>query len=486
MTRLAKLLGISTFRWLLAYCLLFGLAAAGVVGYIYWQTNDLLSRQVIQTLASEVKGLREQFELGGIRLLDKVVNERSGNAGNGLYYLGSAQGAKLSGNLSGFPSELPGDAGGGTFHYVKAGGAVDGRSAVGVAIAVPGGYSLVVGRDIEDQREFADTVKRILLWGLTILAVLGLGGGYLASRGLLGRIDGMRATSETIMAGDLSQRIPVTGAGDEFDRLAHSLNGMLERIEQLMTAMREVTDNIAHDLRTPLSRVRTRLESGLRQAKGDGVAREAVVKSIEDTDDLIKTFNAMLSLARLEAGTAGERSEIDIGRLVMDAVELYEPLAEEKGVRLTAQTPAGLMVLGDRQLLGQAVTNLIDNGLKYGAGGPAAAIEISARAEAGQAEIAVADRGPGVGEADRERAMKRFVRLDASRSQPGSGLGLSLVGAVARLHGGGVRLEDNRPGLRVVIALPLAAPHNVAAAAATAAGPAAGAEAGRKIEGRRA
>ena len=459
MTALAKLLATTAFRWLLAYSLVFILAAAGVVGYIYWQTNDLLTRQVIQTLESEVKGLREQFELGGIRLLDRVVTERSLNAGSGLYFLGGADGAHLSGNLSGFPSELPSDPSGGTFHYTRTGTPTgDDRPAVGVAIAVPGGYMLVVGRDIADQLEFAGTLRRILLWGLASIAALGLGGGFLASRGILSRIDGMRATTETIMAGDLSQRIPVTGAGDEFDRLAHSLNGMLVRIEQLMGAMREVSDNIAHDLRTPLSRLRTRLESALRETKGDGVNREQVTRCIEETDDLIKTFNAMLSLARLEAGAGGERSDVDIGQLVADASELYEPVAEERGVRLSAQTAAGIKIVADRQLLGQAVTNLIDNALKYGAAanGAAPVIHISAVIAGGAAEIKVADNGAGIAAADRERALQRFVRLEASRSQPGSGLGLSLVAAVARLHGGSVRLEDNAPGLSVVIALPLA------------------------------
>ena len=458
MTALAKLLGTTAFRWLLAYCLAFIIASAGVVGYIYWQTNDLLTHQVVQTLDSEVKGLREQFELGGIRLLDKVVAERSANAGSGLYFLGGADSARLSGNLSGFPSELPSDAGGGTFHYARAGGSGgEERSAVGVAIAVPGGFTLVVGRDIADQLEFAGTMRRILLWGLGLIAALGLGGGLLASRGILGRIDGMRGTAETIMAGDLSRRIPVTGDGDELDRLAHSLNGMLERIEQLMVAMREVSDNIAHDLRTPLSRLRTRLESALRDAKSGGVNRDQVVRSIEETDELIKTFNAMLSLARLEAGTSGERTEVDLGELAAGAADLYEPVAEERGIRLTTRAAPGLIVTADRQLLGQAVTNLIDNALKYGATGLGehAAIDISVSAAGPLAEIAVADQGAGIALVDRERALKRFVRLETSRSQPGTGLGLSLVVAVARLHGGSVRLEDNEPGLRVVIALPL-------------------------------
>ena len=455
MTALARLLSTSTVRWLIAYCAVFGIAAAGVVGYIYWQTNDLLTRQVVQTLAAEVKGLREQFDLGGVPLLARVVTERSLNAGSGLYLLSSAEGAKLAGNLSGFPSELPGESGGGIFHYARASTAAKAtpdREAVGVAIAVPGGYTLVVGRDIVDQRDFAETVRRILLGGLGALAVLGLGGGLVAGRGILARIEGMRGTAESIMSGDLSRRVPVSGSADELDRLAGSLNGMLERIEQLMTGMREVSDNIAHDLRTPLSRLRTRLESALREAKGGGVAREAVAGAIEETDGLIKTFNAMLSLARLEAGAAGTLAVTDLGSLVTDAAELYEPVAEERGVHLTTAITEGVMVEADRQLLGQAVTNLIDNALKYGAG---SAIDVAVRRDGVAAEIVVTDHGPGVADGDRERALKRFVRLEASRSESGSGLGLSLVAAVARLHGGTLRLEDNVPGLRVVIALPL-------------------------------
>jgi len=455
-TALAKLLATTTVRWLIAYCLLFGISAAGVVGYIYWQTDDLLTRQVVQTLAAEVKGLREQFDLGGIPLLTQVVGERSTGSTGSLYLLTEANGARLAGNLSGFPAELPGESGGGTFHYARAStvaNATPERAAVGVAIAVPGGYTLVVGRDISDQRDFAATLRRILLWGLGAIAALGIGGGLVAGHSLLARIEAMRATALSIMSGDLSRRVPMNGSADEFDRLAGSLNAMLERIEQLMTGMREVSDNIAHDLRTPLSRLRTRLETALREAKGEGVAPEAVAGAIDETDNLIKTFNALLSLARLEAGASGSLESTELGPLVADAVELYEPLAEERGIHLRTSIASGVAVEADRQLLGQAVTNLIDNALKYGA---KSAIEVTVRRDGMSAEIVVADRGPGIEAADRERALKRFVRLEPSRSAPGSGLGLSLVAAVARLHGGALRLEDNAPGLRVVIALPLA------------------------------
>ena len=461
MTALASLLTTSTVRWLIAYCLVFGIAAAGVVGYIYWQTNTLLTQQLVQTLLAEENGLRDQFEIGGVPQLARIIAERTTQDDGGLYLLGGPDGTKIAGNLSGFPPELSSISNeGGLFHYNRSpsvANATPDRVATGVAIAVPGGYTLVVGRDSEDQRDFTGTLRRILLWGLGTITALGLGGGVMAGRGILARIEGMRATAETIMAGDLSRRVPVTGSADEFDRLAGSLNGMLERIEQLMTGMREVSDNIAHDLRTPLSRLRTRLESALREARDGGVARDAVAGAIDETDGVIKTFNALLSLARLEAGTAGSLTPTDLGLVVADAAELYEPVAEEKGTGLTTAIAEGVAVAADRQLLGQAVTNLIDNALKYGEG---TGIDVSVRRNGVWGEITVADHGPGVRAEDRERALKRFVRLEPSRSEPGSGLGLSLVAAVARLHGGTVRLEDNEPGLRAVIALPLVAQQN--------------------------
>ena len=264
------------------------------------------------------------------------------------------------------------------------------------------------------------------------------------------------------MEGDLAGRLPVSGSGDELDRLAQSLNLMLARIEQLMAGLREVSDNIAHDLKTPLNRLRNRVEEALREPYDEAANRETLERTIEEADGLIKTFNALLSIARLEAGAGGEnREKLDLAALVSDVAELYEPVAEERGIALKAEASTPIVIHGDRQLLGQAITNLIDNALKYGAptaeGGNGWAPEVGVRAEThdGVAEIIVTDRGPGVPAAERERVLARFVRLEASRSEPGSGLGLSLVAAVARLHGGSLRLEDNEPGLRVVLTLPM-------------------------------
>jgi signal transduction histidine kinase len=295
------------------------------------------------------------------------------------------------------------------------------------------------------------------------MALVSIGGGYWVSRKLLTRIDAVSATSRTIMEGDLTGRLPVHGSGDELDRLSESLNLMLARIEQLMAGLREVSDNIAHDLKTPLNRLRNRVEEALREPHGEPVYREALERTIEEADGLIKTFNALLSIARLEAGAGGEnREQLDVSELVRDVAELYEPVAEERGILLKAETAPPLVIRADRQLLGQAIANLIDNAIKYGApdaaqenGGAAPEVEVSVGANEGVAEIVVTDRGPGVPEAERERVLNRFVRLEASRCEPGSGLGLSLVAAVARLHGGTLKLEDNAPGLRVVLALPI-------------------------------
>jgi signal transduction histidine kinase len=252
----------------------------------------------------------------------------------------------------------------------------------------------------------------------------------------------------------------VAGTGDEFDRLGSSLNAMLERIEGLMRGLKEVSDNIAHDLKTPLTRLRNRAEEALRTAKTEDDWRGALEDTIAEADGLIETFNALLMIARSEAGRVdGEMTELDAAEVVQTVGELYDPVAEEKGAALVVDAPAPMPVCGNRELIGQALANLVDNALKYGVpeGADAASpppITLAARAVPGGVELSVADRGPGIPAEDRERAIERFVRLESSRSRPGSGLGLSLASAVARLHGGTLALADNEPGLKVVITLP--------------------------------
>ncbi len=377
--------------------------------------------------------------------------------GPGLYYLADPNGRKLSGNLNRIPPEFADSPKGGVFIYQRRGES-DGENRLAVAIPVDlgTGHVLLIGRDIEQQRHFADSVRRAFLIGFGALSVLGLIAGLAVSRMTLKRMDQMTAASRSIMAGDLSQRIPLRGDGGELDGLAVSLNEMLERIEGLMSGLREVSDNIAHDLKTPINRLRNSAEAALRDPRGEAAYREGLERTIEKADELIKTFNALLLIARLEAGPLEESLEnFDLGSLVEDVAELYLPAAEEAGFHLAIEAEKGIGVFANRQLIGQAIANLIDNAIKYSRGGqPGSAITVIAARNGRGALISVGDRGPGISEADRQRVLKRFVRLEESRTKPGTGLGLSLVAAVARLHHGELRLEDNEPGLKVILLFP--------------------------------
>ena len=396
------------------------------------------------------------------RACERPSTERAAEPGSGLYLLLDEAGRKIAGNLSAIPSELSVPGKGAVFSHSRTfeGTSRTPRLAVGVPVEVPGGYTLVVGRDIEDQRRFADTMWQVALWSVGLLSLLGVGAGLLISRSVLTRIDAVSEASRKIMSGDLSRRIPLAGSGDELDRLAESLNAMLARIEELMAALREVSDNIAHDLKTPLTRLRNRAEAALRSQDDPAAYRDGLSKTMEEADELIRTFNSLLLIARLEAGAVAESmAPVDPASVIADVAELYEPVAEQAGLQLEIAAREGLHISANRELVSQAVANLVDNAIKY-----STAADADRRADRGvrivmdsvgdNIEIAVADCGPGIAPQDRQRALQRFVRLEKSRSQPGSGLGLSLVAAVARLHGGSIRLEDNAPGLKAVLVLP--------------------------------
>ena len=297
--------------------------------------------------------------------------------------------------------------------------------------------------------------------------MLGLGGGIFVARRVLRRIDAMTGTTQRIMAGDLSGRLPVGRSGDELDRLAENLNAMLERIEALMMGLKEVSDNIAHDLKTPLTRLRNRAEEALAKSGSEAEYRSALERTIEESDGLIRTFNALLMIARAESGQArGNMDDFDAAEVASGIQELYEPLAEDGGMTLRVKTaPAPLH--GNRELISQALANLVENAIKYGKPLPPAQplgadavrigakeILIEARRDGDPVLLSVTDHGPGIPEADRGHAVERFVRLEASRTQPGSGLGLSLASAVATLHGGELRLGDGNPGLTATLAIP--------------------------------
>lgn len=448
------------FRVAAASAAAFLIVAALIVGTLFWQTNTLLTDQVVEELRGEAAELAREAAGADPAAFAEKINLRSRIGGGSLYYLAEPAGHKLAGNLDAVPPEIAGSPTGGVFRYRRGG---EERLGVAMPVAIGLGLELVIGRDIEEQFALAEGIKRTFLWGFGALALAAVLSGLWAGRSVLRRIDVINATTRSIMAGDLSRRVPVTGSADELDELSESLNGMLDRIEQLMNGLREVSDNIAHDLKTPLNRLRNSAEAALRDPRGADAYREGLEATIEKADDLIKTFNALLLIARLEAGVVEESAEVfDLGSLVRDVAELYEPVAEEAGLALEIDAADGIEVRANRQLVGQAVANLADNAIKYSAraaqGPVAPVIAVKARATNGAAEFSVADRGPGIEAKDRERALRRFVRLEKSRTQPGTGLGLSLVAAVARLHNGAVRLEDNAPGLKVVVTLPRVAP----------------------------
>lgn len=453
-----RLFRTHAFRLAALYLLVFAASVIGVLFFVYLTSADFVGRQTEATLDAEVTGLAEQYAQRGLSGLVQIVAARSaGDRGDGMLYLVTdPDGRPLAGNLKGWPRGLPAQSGSLSFRIAvpEAGepGESDTHPARGKLFAVPGGYRLLVARDVSDAAAFRDRIKMTLLWSGLVAIGIGVIGGAAMSRNLLRRVEEVNRTAERVIAGNLSDRVPLQGTNDEFDQLAANLNGMLDQIERLMTAMREVTDNVAHDLRTPLSRLRARLELALLgPAKPEGQA-EAVRAAIDEADRLLATFNALLRIAEAESGARGNaEEEVDLAAVARGVVELYEPLADEQGRALRLDCEVGARLQGNRHLLAQAIVNLVDNALKYGRTGE---IAVAARRGPGCVAIEVADRGPGIPDADRESVFDRFVRLEPSRSTPGNGLGLSLVRAVARRYDATVTLDDNNPGLRVRMVFP--------------------------------
>jgi signal transduction histidine kinase len=459
-TALGKLLRTTAFKLALAYLTVFAALSMVVLGYVAWHANALLAGQLNATVNAEITGLAEQYRQGGIRKLVAVVDERSNRAPSGtLYLLTTFSGEVLAGNVVAAPASSLAEAGEREIPYQRTGEtATAPYPAVVRVFLLPGGYRLMVGRDTEERERLSGVIANAVQWSLALVIVLGLAGGVFVARRVLKRLDAMTETSRTIMAGDLSGRLAVTGSDDEFDRLAQATNAMLDRINELMAGLKEVSDNIAHDLKTPLTRLRNRAEAALRDARSEEDWQTAMEQVIAESDGMIRIFNALLLIARAESGGArGQLAEVDLAEIARGVAELYEPLAEERGARLTAHAPERVPVLGNRELIGQLAANLVENALNYGAIDGAGEVHVAATADGGEARLIVADRGPGIPPEDRHRAMERFVRLDTSRSRPGSGLGLALAAAVSRLYGGSLALEDNAPGLRAVVTLPQAA-----------------------------
>jgi signal transduction histidine kinase len=460
-TALARLLRTTALRLTLVYLVVFALFAGALLGYFAWNTRRLITEQIAATVDAEITGMAEQHRLGGIRRLVIIIENRARHPSSNLYLVTTFAGEGLAGNVGSLNPGVLQSEGPTETAYRRIGEQDDAEHYALVRVMqLPGGFRLLVGRDLEERERLNDIIMAAGRWSIAVVVVLGLAGGFLVGRRVLKRIDAMTGTTRRIMAGDLSGRLPVGRSGDELDRLAEGLNVMLERIEALMRGLKEVSDNIAHDLRTPLTRLRNRAEEALRGATNEAEYRAALEATIEESDELIRTFNALLMIARAESGQARENmTGLDAAEIARGVGELYEPLADDRGLKLRVEAPAPAPVRGNRELVSQALANLVDNAIKYarpnsGIDGADAEIVVSAASDGDRILLSVADHGPGIAEADRDRAVERFVRLERSRSEPGSGLGLSLASAVARLHGGELKLEDNHPGLKTVLALP--------------------------------
>ena len=463
MTGLRRLVGTTAFKLSVIYMLASALFAGGLLLYVGWNARRLIDEQIGQTLTAQINGLVDQYRIGGIRRLSGIIERRSLQPGAFLFLLQGAAGEPIAGNISGVSVAVMARSDLVETSYQRL-EEIDGltqsvtREALVRIVQLPGNQRLLVGRDHEERERLNGVLGqaiRVLIGALLLFG--GLGAFFVAQRALA-RMDAMTATSQSIMAGDLSGRLPVSGSGDELDRLAISLNAMLVRIGGLMQGMKEVSDNIAHDLKTPLTRLRNSAEQALRSGGSAQDYRRALERTIDESDGLMRTFNALLLIARTEAGAGADAfTTVDVSRLLTDFAEIYEPSAEEGGGVLHAAIAPGLHVQGNRELLGQAVANLLDNALKYAqpASGARVEITLATAISAGHLLISVADNGPGIPAEQHAKAIERFGRLDDSRNKPGSGLGLSLVAAVAHLHKGRLSLDDHAPGLKVTLELPL-------------------------------
>ncbi|QFT00854.1 Signal-transduction histidine kinase senX3 [Labrenzia sp. THAF191b] len=459
MTRLTRFTRTTAFKLSLLYIAVFTVMSGVLLFYLADNTDNLMSEQVVQSVDSELKTLADVYVRGGVRDLVETIDRRSRHPDASLYLLVDFAGNALVGNIARLPTTVLEEADGGLrrVRYTRLGQDAEDveRQAMVRTFELRGGFRLLVGRDLGDQLRFSNLLANALRLWLVVVVVMAAITWLFVSRRVMKRIDEISATSRTIMQGELSGRLPVAGNDDEFDRLAINLNTMLDRIELLMQSMKDVTDNIAHDLKTPLTRLQTRIENALREAKGEEGYRSALEATLEESDQLLRIFNALLRIARVESmAPASVMEPTDLNKLVAEVAELYEPLVEDEGGKLETDLPEGLKADCNRDLISQVLVNLIENALKYGR--PETGdllIRLGGREDDGRIVLSVTDNGPGIPEKDQDRVKERFVRLEESRSEPGTGLGLSLVKAVARLHGGDLRFMNEDPGLSARIDL---------------------------------
>lgn len=443
-------------RFALIYALVFGASAFLLAAALWYSTLGLLQGQAQDAVRNDSQTLLEHYQIGGIESLDMAIANRLHRSTDpdGIYLLANSEGDLLEGNLDLWPAEL-------THAEVWYELPVRQHGIRSTALLrmeiLPDGMKLLVGRDMRARLELRNVLRAGLIWAFCLVVVLGVLGAVLIRSLFQRTIRDISMTTSAIARGDISRRVPVSGLGDEFDDLTLTINDMLDRISRLMDGVRQVSNAIAHDLRTPVTRARARLEDAALYAHSNEEMEAAINRAIQDLDGIMAVFQALLRISEIEAGARRAAFAVfDLSAVLRDIDELYDAVAEEKGISLKTIVKQPLMMFGDWELIQQAVVNLLDNALKFSSSGTP--LELVAQPVNGVVLIVVADRGPGIAEQDRSRATERFFRAETARHTSGSGLGLALVAAVAQLHGGTLNLEDNNPGLRAVLALPVGMP----------------------------
>ena len=454
----------ATTRLIAVHLLLVALSTAGVLAFLYWSTNSLIEGEMREVVNAELTGLSEDYQRRGTLGLARAIDRRLASAEerDAVYLLTDAYGGRIAGNLEAWPPTVAPGSGWVELKLYR----TDRKRAAPIAAAsirLAGGERLLVGRDAEARTLFGQALRGALLQSLLAALLLSLITGWLLSRFVLSRIRDIARTAGDIMSGDLGRRVPLRGSGDEFDRLSETLNRMLGQIEALVANLRTTTDSLAHDLRSPLTRLRGQLAELAEPALEEERRQALVTRAVTETEGLLRTFASLIEISRAEAGLARADFEpVDLGKLARDAVELYEPAATDRDVTLVLKGSAPA-IQGHGQLIAQALSNLLENALRYAPAGSTVTVEVGSGAN--EASIAVLDHGPGIPEDQRETVLQRFATLDPSRGAhdggQGTGLGLALVAAVAKMHGGRIALADNAPGLVARLYFPLEQPDSV-------------------------
>jgi signal transduction histidine kinase len=454
---LAKTLRSSTFKLALICIAIFGGVVLGLFSYVYWSTAAYVRGRSDDAIAAEQKILRKIYDdkgRGGVTaaIEDRIADER---LESGVYLLADPSFNRVAGNLKVWPSTLKEAEGWRNFSAQEGEADASGRAVLRARLdTLPDGYHLLIGKDIDDLGDFTSRIRTALVLGVSLIFVLAGVAGVAVTRRTVARIESISATSRAIMESGLGERIPLRGTHDEWDRLAENLNSMLDRVEALMAQVKQVSDNVAHDLRTPLTRMRGRLEKAYNRQRDSGDDQSLIDDTLADLDAVLRMFSSLTRISQIEAHdrTSAFRS-VNLAEIASEVVELFDAAAEDKGAHLSAVMDQRALVAGDRDLLFDAVANLVDNAIKHGREAGQVTVEVTQND--GAAIISVVDDGPGIPSDERQHVFERFYRLERSRHTSGNGLGLSLVAAVARTHGARIEMVDNGPGLKCQLHFPV-------------------------------